>query len=352
VRTLVRCGTFRPVKWCRRSAGAVAPLSLLLLLAACGSSSAPSVAPPVYLAPSGSVVDRAVAASVARMLHPPGVPGWATPPTRAGTARVAMRRGLRQVVVVPYRSGHGWCLALVGPESLDWCTPRAGSARIVEGGLVFSRTRTVSLLARVPGRVARLVVTRADGRRISAAVQHEVALTPIGSITRVGDRPVTVTALDRLGRKLGQRSLGWTAAEWRNANPSRLPRPPTKKQLQTMLRHSQGPCVGAPTQSGVTVVTEIASTHPTALLAVFLPEFVGDLGGKLYLTAEKPVRVTLVDGDGTRRAVPLGAPSCAYVTLSSRDRRSPFRLEVRTVSGRLLERMRPDDWPGFPTDGG
>jgi len=61
--------------------------------------------------------------------------------------------------------------------------------------------------------------------------------------------------------------------------------------------------------------------------------------------------VTLVDGDGARRALDLGGGHCAYVALSAIDRRAPFRLIARTAAGRVVEVVHPGVWSGFPTDG-
>jgi hypothetical protein len=341
-----------PVPRRRRYAWALALVALAASLAACGSSSTPAAKPSSFPRPTGRLVDRSVAASLAGELSPLDVPRWATPPIDAAAARIARTQGSRQVVVIPYRSGPGWCLGLVddGHSSFGWCTRRTGSRMAIEGGLTFFTQRSVGFLGRVSASVARVVVVRADGRHVSIPLRHGVALGAIGDTALVGDRPVAVEALGPDGAQLARRSFGSTAAAWRNANPTRPPPSPTSKQMLAALRHAHAPCVGAPDQSNGAVYTDIASTRPTPLLTDFLPTFVGGLGGSLYLTAAHPVRVTLVDGDGAHRAVPLGAGQCAYLMLSSRDRRAPFRLEVRNATGRVVQVVRPDDWPGFPTD--
>jgi hypothetical protein len=208
------------------------------------------------------------------------------------------------------------------------------------------------ILARTSARTARLVVTRADGRRIPVPLRHGVALARIGATASAGDRPVSVEALDREGHVLARRSLGWTAARWRTARPRPFV-PQTRAQLRAEAKHPHVPCVGAARRPAATAsgeVTLIATDHPVALVADILPKFLGPNGGELYIEATRALQVTLVDGDGTRRPIPLGAGRCAYVTLSPGVRRAPFRLEARAPAGRLRV-SRPGDWSGFPTDG-
>lgn len=253
--------------------------------------------------------------------------------------------------MVPLRTGPGWCLGYLrdGRPSFGWCTTRAGSSRPVEGGVLFLSMSQVGILARASAGTDRLVVTRADGRRIQLRLRHGVALAPIGGTARAGDRPVSLDALDHAGHVLARRSLGWTAARWRAARPRPFARP-----RRAQLQHPRAHCLGAPkSQLGVASaeVTFVATGGPpSALLADILPNYFGAGGGELFLQGSKGVRVTLVDEDGARRPLALGAGHCAYVTLSAGDRRAPFRLEARTSTGQL-QVIHPGDWSEFPTDG-
>ena len=112
------------------------------------------------------------------------------------------------------------------------------------------------------------------------------------------------------------------------------------------------PCVGTPKSTAGVATSEfaiISTDHPLTLAADILPAYFGQEGGKLFLQAKRALHVTLVDGDGTRRPIPLGGGNCAYVTLSPGDRSAPFRLEARTAAGGL-QVIHPGDWSGFPTD--
>jgi hypothetical protein len=339
----------------RRHVGTLALLALPALLAACGSSGTPAVAPPAYPPASGTLIDPTLASSLGTVLRPLGEPAWATPPVAAAAARVAVTRAADSAVVVPYRSGRGWCLGYIrgGQPSFGWCTPISGSRKLVEGGVIFTGLTRVAVLARASRTVGRLVVTLADGRRLPAPLRHGVTLTSLAGTVRPGDRPVSLTVIGRDGTVLMRRGLGWSAARWKMFAHPRLPPRPTAAELERAAKRI--PCVGSSTPKGTTsgtiVFTEIASDHPSALLADFLPRGFGPFGGRLYVKASQPVKVTLIDSDGARRPVDLGGGRCAYVALSPRDRRAPFRLEARNAAGRVVDVYRPTDWSGFPTDG-
>ena len=341
-------------------------VSAAVLLTACSSGgsshshtrTASHVSTPAAYPPAtGTRVSRALAGSISAALGPAGLPSWATPPLDATAARVAIDGTLGGAFVVPLRAGPGWCLGYLRDQhpSFGWCTTRAGSSRPVEGGVIFVSMSKVAILARASARTTRLVVTRADGRRIAVALRHGVALAPIGEVTMAGDRPVSVQAIDHAGNVLAQRSLGWTAERWRAARPHPFV-PPTRAKLRALLDHPRPPCVGAQKQQGSLGVTSGEITfvaigaRQSAVSADILPTYFGQDGGKLYLQATSAAHVTLVDNDGTRRAIALGPGHCAYVTLSPRDRRAPFLLETRTASGRDHV-VHPGDWSGFPTDG-
>jgi hypothetical protein len=123
------------------------------------------------------------------------------------------------------------------------------------------------------------------------------------------------------------------------------------KAAIAVLRAPQAPCIGATMSKNGTVVAEFSSDPPSAFVSVLLPGTFPTVGGKMYVSTSRPVRMTLIDQDGTRRALPLGAGRCAYVALSNREWRAPFRLEARTTAGALVQVTRPASWPGFPTDG-
>jgi hypothetical protein len=338
----------------RRHVGALAALALPLLLAACGSSSTPAAAPPLYPPATGTPIDPALVSSLGVVLRPLGTPSWATPPVNAAAARVAVTRAADSAVVVPYRSGRGWCLGYIrgGQPSFGWCTPIAGSQKLVEGGVIFTGMTEVAVLARASRKVERLVVTLADGRRLPVPIRHGVALTSLAGTARPGDRPVTLTAIGPNGTILARRGLGWSAARWKTStHPLPPPSPARLKQdAKTFV-----PCVGSGTPkgtaNGVIVFTEVSSDHPSALVTDFLPAGFGPFGGRLYVKASQPVKVTLVDGDGARRPIDLGGGRCAYVALSPHDRKAPFRLEARNAAGRVVDVDHPTDWSGFPTDG-
>jgi hypothetical protein len=344
------------MRWFRRSVVALAPLAFVALLAAgCGSSSTPAVAPLSYPPASGTPIDPTLARSLGTVLRPPGEPSWATPPVDAAAARVAVTRASDSAVVVPYRSGRGWCLGYIrgGQPSFGWCTPIAGSRKLVEGGVIFTGMTRVAVLARASRTVGRLVVTLADGRRLPVPLRHGVTLTPLAGTERPGDRPVSLTAIGRDGTILARRGLGWSAARWKLFAHPRLPPKPTRAEIEQAAKRI--PCVGSSTPKGTTsgtiVFSEIASDHPSALLADFLPRGFGPFGSTLYVKASQPVKVTLIDSDGARRPIDLGGGRCAYVALSARDRRAPFRLEARNTAGRIVDVDHPGDWSGFPTDG-
>jgi hypothetical protein len=350
----------RLVRRHRPWAVAVALCGASFVLAACGSGGSSqarttSAVPSVYQPPTGKRASPTLAGSIRAVLKPPGLPSWATPPLDADAARVAIDEPSGGAFVVPLRAGPGWCLGYLrgGKPSFGWCTTRAGSTRPVEGGVIFLSMSEVGILARASALTARLIVIRADGRRIPIALHHGVALATIGGTASAGARPVTVEALDRAGHVLARRSLGWSAARWRATRPRPFVRP-TRAKLRALLQHPRVPCVGAPKSSLGVISGEIGfvttTPHPAALNADILPSYLGPSGGKLFLQAAHAVHVTLVDDDGTRRAVPLGAGHCAYVTLSPGDRRAPFRLVSRTPTGQL-QVIHPGDWSGFPTDG-
>ncbi len=283
------------------------------------------------------------------------MPAWATPPVDLAAARVATGLGTESAVVVPYRGGTGWCLgyAVANSARVGWCTPASGTREAVEGGLVLVDPGRIWLLARATSAATHLVVTLAGGRTIPVALDHGVALAPLAQTTRPGDRPVWVAAVDRRGATIERRKLGWSAASWRTlSHLPPMPKPPTKAELKKQLQHPRAPCVGTPSQPHSGVYTVVWSSRPSAVLSSFLPINDALVGGRLYVKATGPVRVALIDGDGTRRQISLGTSRCAYVTLSARDRRAPFRLEARNAAGRLVATDRPNSWPGFPTDGG
>jgi hypothetical protein len=197
-------------------------------------------------------------------------------------------------------------------------------------------------------------VTLADGRRLLVPLQHGVALAALAGTTTPGDRPVSLVAIGRTGKVLARRGLGWSAARWQASAHPRLPKRPTPAQLAAQAANNI-PCVGSTPQkgvsSGVIVFTEIASDHPSPLLTDFLPRGFGPFGGRLYVKASQPVKVTLIDSDGARRPLDLGGGRCAYVALSRQDRTAPFRLEARNGAGRVVDVEHPTDWSGFPSDG-
>ena len=127
-----------------------------------------------------------------------------------------------------------------------------------------------------------------------------------------------------------------------------MPRPPTKGNI--VKAGQRVPCVGMPSVPGQTTFTVAWGGPPSPLLADFLPTLLGSIGGRLYVVAEKGLRVTLIDGGGSRRPIPLGAGHCAYVALSADERAIAFRLEARNAAGRTVEITRPGSWPGFPSD--
>ena len=181
-------------------------------------------------------------------------------------------------------------------------------------------------------------------------LERGIALSFLGHRTLPRDRPVWLAAVDRQGATIERRQLGWAAASWRVlSHPPSMPKPLTGAQMKKLLHRA--PCVGTPSQPGASFGTEIWSSRPSALLSTFIPANESPAGGRLYVKASRPVRVTLIDGDGTRRPIPLGASRCAYVKLSARDRQAPFRLEARNAAGKLVGTDRPSSWPGFPTDG-
>jgi len=334
--------------WRRRH---VAILALPLLLAACGSSSTPAAAPPppAYPPAAGAPIDPSLVGALHTALRPLGTPSWSTPPVDAAAARVAVTRASDSAVVVPYRTGHGWCLGYIrgGQPSFGWCTPSAGTRKVVEGGVIFTGMTQTAVLARASRAVGRLVVTLADGRRLPVPLHHGVALASLAGTTRLGDRPVSLVAIGRNGTVLARRGLGWSAARWQTSAHPRLPKKPTPAQTENI------PCVGSNTPKGSSsdVIVFTASDHPSPLLADFLPRGFGPFGGRLYVKASQPVEVTLIDGDGARRPLDLGGGRCAYVTLSARDRKAPFRLEARNGAGRVVDIEHPTDWSGFPSDG-
>ncbi len=341
----------------RRYVGVLAALALALLLTACGSSSTSAAAPtPLYPPAAGTPIDPSLVRSLAAALRPLGTPTWATPPVDAAAARVALTRTSDSAVVVPFRSGRGWCLGYIrgAQPSFGWCTSLAGSTQAVEGGVVFTGMTGVAVLARASRTVERLVVTLADGRRLPVPLHNGVALTSLAGTARAGDRPVTLAAIGPNGRILARRGLGWSAARWRRSTHPQLAAAPTRAQLRQEAKRV--PCVGSDTPkgtaTGVIVFSEITSGHPSVLMADFLPGGFGPFGGTLFVQATRPVTVTLVDGDGARRRVDLGGGRCAYLALSPRDRKAPFRLEARNAAGRVIDVDHPTDWSGFPTDGG
>lgn len=340
------------MRWDRRQLRALGALSLPLLLAACGSTGAPpAAAPPAYPPAHGARVDAGVLATLTAMVDPPGVPAWATPPLDGAAARVVVRQRTREAVVLPYRSGQGWCLGYVqdGSGRDGWCTPRSGSHQAVEAGLMpFTRTH-IGIVARASSAVARLVVTLADGRRVPVALRHGAAIAVLSTTALAGNRPVTVSAIGRDGGTIARRPLGWSASSWRALTHPDAFVKPTRAELVRL--QSRAPCLGLRHQSGVSSATEIWSSRPSALLAAFIPVGSSPQGGELYVTTPKPVHVTLIDAGGARRPLALGAGRCAYVPLSARERRAPFRLEARNAAGRVVDVEHPSDWYGFPTDG-
>jgi hypothetical protein len=291
-------------------------------------------------------------ATLTAIVGPPGVPAWATPPVDAPAARVVVDQRTREAVVIPYRSGPGWCLGYVeaGSGRTGWCTPPSGSHRAVGAALVLLTPKRMGVVARASSAVARLVVTLADGRRVPVALQHGVTIAPLSTTARAGNRPVTVSAIGRDGRTIARRPLGWTASAWRGLTHHPRFVKPTPAEL-TKLQH-RSPCVGVRRQPDGASATEIWSSRPAALLAAFIPVGISPQGGELYVTTPRPVRVTIVDAGGTRRPLALGAGRCAYVPLSARERRAPFHLVARNAAGRVVEIDHPSDWYGFPTDGG
>jgi hypothetical protein len=304
-------------------------------------------------APGGRLAGPALVQTLDVVLQPAGVPAWATPPVDLPAARVAAGIGRSSAVVVPYRGGTGWCLGFaVGNTAMQgWCTPVSGTRQAVEGGLVLGEPGRFWLLARATSAATHLVVSLSDGRSVPIPLDHGVALAPLGRGKTPGDRPVWLAAVDRQGATIERRGLGMSAAGWRAlSRPPQMPGPPTKAELKKLLHRA--PCVGTPSQPNGSFGTEIWSSPPSALLSTFVPTNWSPAGGRLYVKASRPVRVTLIDGDGTRRPIPLGASRCAYVKLSPRDRQAPFRLEARNAAGKLVWTDRPSSWPGFPTDGG
>jgi hypothetical protein len=71
----------------------------------------------------------------------------------------------------------------------------------------------------------------------------------------------------------------------------------------------------------------------------------------LYVTAPKPVHVTLIEHDGVARLLDLCLGRCAYVALTAHERTAPFRLVVRDAAGHVVATEHPGSWSGFPTDG-
>ena len=334
----------------RRYTGALAAVTLPLLLAACGSTSKPSSAPPPsYPRATGAPLSHTLAAGFATALRPDGVPSWATPPVDTAAARVAIDHGASKAVVIPFRAGSGWCLGYVaaGSARFGWCTPTSGSHRAVEGGLVLLSPASMGILARASRGVSRLVVTLASGRRVPVTLQHGVAFAPISNTRSAGARPVSVSAIGHDGTTISRRALGWSATSWRFlAHPPALPRLSRK-----LLHRKVVSCVGSPHTPGVTTGVEVWGGPHRALTAVFLPAFLGADGGHLYVTAPKPVRVTLIEHDGATRPLDLGAGRCAYVALTAHERTSPFRLVVRDTAGHVIATEHPESWSGFPTDG-
>ena len=329
--------------------------SAMLVLAALGTAATAAASSAHYPAPGGHPAGPALVQTLAVVLRPAGVPAWAAPPVDLPAARVTTGIGRQTAVVVPYRGGTGWCLGLATASTamFGWCTPASGTRQAVEGGLVFPDPGRVWLLARATAAATHLVVSLADGRNVPIPLDHGVALAPLGRGKTPGDRPVWVAAVDRQGTTIERRGLGMSAAGWRAlSRPPQLPGPPTKAELKKLLHHHPAPCVGTPSVPGGSFGTEVWSSRPSALLSTFIPTNWSPAGGRLYVKASRPVRVTLIDGDGTRRPIPLGASRCAYVKLSPRDRQAPFRLEARNAAGKLVWTDRPSSWPGFPTDGG
>jgi hypothetical protein len=324
----------------------------MMMLAVLGAAAAAAAAPARYPAPAGHPVGSALSQTLDVVLRPAGVPPWATPPVDLVAARVAVGLGSRSAVVVPYRGGTGWCLAfaVANRASSAWCTPASGTRDAVEGGLLFVEPGRMWLLARATSAAAHLVVTLADGRSVPVPLDHGVALAPLAATTRPGNRPVWVAAVDRQGATIERRKLGWSAASWRMlSHPPPMPKPPTKAELKKLLHRA--PCVGTPSSPHSGVYLAIWSLRPSALLSYFIPASASPAGGRLYVKANRPVHLALIDRDGSRRQISLGASRCAYVKLSPRDREAPFRLEARNAAGRLVATDWPSSWPAFPTDG-
>lgn len=340
----------------RRIAASLSLAIGALAFTACGSSTVrtPPAAAPSYPAARGPLVDHKTATALADRLTPRGVPGWATPPADTPRARIAIRRSAGRAVVVPFRSGRGWCLTYLrqGFALDDWCTPATGSSHAVEGGVIFLDVDHFGLLARARADIARLVVRLASGRRIAVALRRGVALTDLRLGTAAGDRPVSLIALDAHGRVQARRSLGWTAARWRFAT-----RP--DETAAALIEKAKAappptaPCVGVHIPKGAHLIASETITygdrkliHPT-----FVPASPDPLGGTLFIDLRGAAGITLVDSDGTQRPVALGPSRCAYMKLTARDRAAPFRLVAHTATGRVLEVARPRDWTSFPTDG-
>ena len=323
----------------------------VVVLAGLGTAGIAAASPAHYPAPGGHLAAPALVQTLDVVLQPAGVPAWAAPPVDLPAARVAAGVGRLSAVVVPYRGGTGWCLGLAAANTAmsGWCTPASGTREAVEGGLVVPYPGRIWLLARATGAATHLVVSLANGRNVAVRLDHGVALTPLEPGKTPGDRPVWLAAIDRQGATIERRSLGVSTAGWRALSQlPAMPKPPTKAQLKKLLHqhHRQVPCVGTPSMPHGAVFLEVWSSRPSLLLSYFIPTNESPAGGRLYVKASRPVRVTLIDGDGTRRPIPLGASRCAYVKLSAPDRQAPFRLEARNAAGKLVGTDRPSSWPG------